>query len=89
MGCALVVLGIFGYRGERRRRGAAGVRQFLFWYAFAWPFMAAAMIGVMYPRLRWILFVSYGAVAIGYLIQFRKMRRARKTSRLEQDSGNS
>jgi len=77
MGSALVAAGIIGYFNERRRRGADGVRHFLIWYCFAWPFMAANLCAMTFPKLHWLYFVSFGIAAASYVAQGMGLRRAR------------
>jgi hypothetical protein len=45
MGAGMVV-GIFGYVTERRKRGASGVRRFLLWYLVAVVFMACMLCSI-------------------------------------------
>ena len=77
MGVGLVVLGVFGYLNERRRRGPEGVRRFLIWYAIAWPFMAAGLCALVFPRLHWFYIVQIGIAVIGYGVQILDFRRSR------------
>jgi peptidoglycan/LPS O-acetylase OafA/YrhL len=79
----MVLFGVFGYANERRKRGAAGARRFLLWYAVAIPFMACAVGGEVYHRLHWLLYVA-GALAVGgVLAQLYEFRRARNKARGE------
>jgi hypothetical protein len=77
MGAALVALGVFGYFNERRRRGADGVRRFLIWYCFVWPFMACGMCAIAFPRLHWLYYVEFGIAGLGYGVQALDWRRAK------------
>jgi hypothetical protein len=77
LGAVMVVLGVFGYLNERRRRGAEGVRRFLIWYGFAWPFMACGMCAILFPKLHWLYYVEFAIAALGYGAQALDWRRAK------------
>ena len=62
----LVVLGVVGYLVERGRRGPEGVRRFLIWYVFAWPFMAVGVLEFTHPKQHWLIYVQFGIAALGY-----------------------
>jgi hypothetical protein len=87
MSVGLVALGVIGYFNERRRRGPEGVRRFLIWYAIAWPFMAAGLCALAFPRPHWLCIVQIGIAVIGYgvrILGFRRSR-ARAAARLQSD----
>jgi len=83
MGVGLVVLGVFGYLKQKRRHGRDGVRQFLIWYAFAWPFLACALCAGFYPRLHWLYFVDFGLAVASYVVQILGWRRARAAAKAD------
>lgn len=73
----LVALGVIGYFNERRRRGPEGVRRFLIWYVIVWPFMAAGLCALAFPRLHWLYIVQIGIAGVGYGVQILDFRRSR------------
>jgi hypothetical protein len=77
VGALLVALGVAGFFNERRRRGPAGVRRFLVWYCLAWPFAAAAVCATEFPRLHWLILVSFGISGVGSAVRMYADRRAR------------
>lgn len=77
----MALLGVFGYLTERRKRGAPGARSFLLWYAFAIPFVACALCGLVYPKLHWLYYLAGAMAAGGALVQLRGARRARAQAR--------
>jgi hypothetical protein len=89
MGVALVVLGVFGYLNERRKGGHGGVRRFLIWYAFAWPFMACALCAGLYPRLHWLYAVDFAIAVASYVVQLRDWRRARARAKADRSPVDS
>lgn len=68
-GAILVLVGLGGYLIERRRDFPGGVRRFLVWYAFAWPFMLTVTYAAAYPRLHWLYFMAVIVMALGYIVQ--------------------
>lgn len=81
VGIALVVLGPVGYLLEKRRRSVNGIRRFLIWYCFAWPFAAAILLAAAYPKQHWLYYMQFGIVALGYGTQFLDARRRRAAIR--------
>jgi hypothetical protein len=77
----LVVMGVIGYSIEKRRRGPAGVRRFVIWYVFAWPFMAVGVFEITHPRQHWLVYLDFGIAAVGYGVQFLDARRSRAALR--------
>lgn len=71
-------MGVAGYFIEKRRRGPAGLRQFLIWYAFVWPFAAAGLCAMSSPRLHWLYWVEFAIAVTSYVVQFRSQRRLRR-----------
>ena len=81
VGCALLVFGVAGYFMSRRRGGPQGVRSFVIWYIFAWPFLAVGLCVGEYPKRHWLYFVEFGIAALGYGVQFFDFRRQRAKAR--------
>ena len=81
MGVVLVVVGVVGYFNQKRRHGREGVRQFLIWYAFAWPFLACALCAGFYPRLHWLYYVDFGLAVAAYAVQIWGLIRARAAAK--------
>ena len=83
MGVVLVAVGVFGYLTQVRRRGRYEVRDFLIWYALAWPFMACFLLAGFYPRLHWLYFVNFAIAVASYAVQFFGWRRARDRAKAD------
>lgn len=69
MAVVMAVIGVVGYRKEKRRGGADGARQFLIWYGLAWPFVACGICAVFFRRLHWLYYVEGAIAVLSYGIQ--------------------
>ena len=79
-GVVLAAVGVGGYLIERSRRAPGGVRRFLLWYVFMWPFMLILTCAVAYPRLHWLYYVAAVFAACGYIAQVLVWRRSQARS---------
>lgn len=75
-GVSIALIGIFGYLGERRKRGAPGARRFLLWYALGVPIVACSLIGTVYPKVHWLFYLAGAVIVVSVLVRATGVPRA-------------